>query len=79
MDTMKIGNLRKGMTLRYFKGGVYQVLELAKDSETKEDVVVYQHVNTKEVWVRPLDMFMDKTDKVKYPNATQEYRFEMIL
>ena len=48
------------------------------DEENKEEskVVVYENVDTKEVWVRPYDMFNSKVDKEKYPSVKQEYRFE---
>ena len=64
----------KGQKYRHFKGDIITVLELAKDSETLEDLVVYEHNN--EVWVRSLNMFLSKVDKEKYPNAKQNYRFE---
>ena len=66
----------KGQKYRHFKGDIITVLELAKDSETLEDLVVYEHNN--EVWVRSLNMFLSKVDKEKYPNAKQNYRFEEI-
>lgn len=65
-----------GQKYRHFKGFTATVLLLAKDSETKEDVVVYEHDGQN--WVRPLAMFLSKTDRDKYPNADQEYRFELI-
>ena len=30
-----------------------------------------------EMYVRPLDMAMSLTDKEKYPNAKQKFRFEL--
>lgn len=64
---------------RHFKGNIYKVLYLAKDSETLEDLVVYQDTsNETKIWVRKLDMFLSKVDKNKYPSVTQEYRFELI-
>lgn len=47
-----------GKTYRHYKGVLYKVTELAKHSETEEDMVVYQDVTHPEkVWVRPQGMF----------------------
>lgn len=43
---------------QHFKGSYYQVLHLAKHSETEESLVVYHPFENKEdIWVRPLSMF----------------------
>ena len=61
-----------------FKGDYYLVEELAKDSETKEPVVVYRRLYGEgDLWVRPLDMFLSEVDHEKYPNVKQKYRFEL--
>lgn len=39
---------------RHFKGGLYLVICVAKDSETQEEVVVYRERNTTKNWTRPL-------------------------
>ena len=65
-----------GKTYKHFKGDLVKVLYIAKDSETLNKKVVYEH--KKEIWVRDYDMFISKVDKIKYPNVKQEYRFEEV-
>ena len=60
----------------HFKGHDYRIICLAKDSDTLEEVVVYQNVLTNEVWVRKKDEFLSLVDKEKYPHVKQKYRFE---
>ncbi|MDD3347354.1 DUF1653 domain-containing protein [Oscillibacter sp.] len=63
---------------RHFKGDYYLVEELARHSETGEEYVVYHKLyDDGELWVRPLAMFLEKVDHVKYPDAAQTYRFEL--
>lgn len=68
--------VKVGQKYRHFKGNIYEVLLLAKDSETTEDVVVYGHSNQN--WVRPLSEFVSEVDHQKYPDVKQKYRFELL-
>ena len=69
-----------GTFYRHFKGNIYQVRELAKDSETGEDMVIYQGMYPPfQVWVRTLSMFLDRVDQDKYPECRQQYRFEPVV
>jgi len=46
---------------QHFKGNYYQVLHIAKHSETEELHVVYQpEYGDREIWVRPLSMFTEE-------------------
>lgn len=69
---------------RHFKGKDYEVFELAEHSETGETLVIYKTVNRDRyiengiVYARPFNMFFSKVDKEKYPDVSQEYRFEYI-
>lgn len=64
---------------RHFKGNVYQILMLATDSEDGKPCVVYQALyGDYKVYVRDLAMFMSETDKEKYPEYSQKYRFEKV-
>lgn len=43
---------------QHFKGSYYQVLHLARHSETEEYLVVYHPFDNKnDLWIRPLSMF----------------------
>lgn len=43
---------------RHFKGNEYELLYIAKDSETLEDMVVYKALYGEGgIWVRPLEMW----------------------
>lgn len=49
---------------RHFKGNEYEVIALAKDSETQEDIVVYKALyGDGEIWVRPAKMWLDPPDR----------------
>jgi hypothetical protein len=47
---------------RHFKGEVCIVIGFAKNSETKEDMVIYETPGNEvsQVWVRPVSMFTEK-------------------
>ncbi len=64
---------------RHFKGKLYQIVCMAQHSETGEKMVVYRALyGTNDIYVRPLDMFTEKLDTTKYPQAGQIYRFEKV-
>ena len=67
-----------GRVYKHFKGNYYVVENVALDSETKEEVVVYRRLyGDGSLWVRPKEMFLSEVDHVKYPNVTQKFRFEL--
>lgn len=71
--------LQPGDVVRHFKGNQYEILHIAKDSETMAEMVVYRALyGERGVWVRPLDMFLSPVDQEKYPDAQQAYRFEKV-
>lgn len=49
-----------GAIYEHYKGLLYQVLAIARHSETLEECVVYKALyGSQDVWVRPLAMFLE--------------------
>ena len=58
---------------RHFKGGEYQLLSIARHSESQEEMVVYRALYGEcGVWVRPLSMWFEtiERDGVQLPRFT---------
>ncbi len=85
-------DLIPGTVVRHFKRGMlteaqradstqylYEILAVARHTETGEKLVVYRALYGEgKVCARPLDMFLSETDREKYPEAGQKYRFEPV-
>lgn len=69
-----------GKRYRHFKGGIYVVSDIAVHSETAELIVIYKSFDKPSlVWARPLNMFLSKVDRNKYPEVEQKIRFEEMV
>ncbi len=67
MNEIKLGKYR------HFKGNEYEVIAIAKHSETTEDYVVYKALyGDGEMWVRPASMWNEtvERDGVTYKRFT---------
>jgi hypothetical protein len=60
---------------RHFKGGEYQVLDLARDSETGQWLVLYRALYGEHgLWVRPVAMFEEMIER----DGVRQRRFQYL-
>lgn len=60
---------------RHYKGNLYEVLDIARHSETREELVVYRALYGEfGLWVRPLAMFVERVQVEG--QAVARFRFE---
>ncbi len=70
---MEERKVKIGGRYRHFKGNEYLVLHIARHSETLELYVVYQALyGEMGIWIRPMEMFLDR----KEVEGELVYRFE---
>lgn len=64
---------------KHFNGDHYLVEDIALDSETHKEMVVYRKLYADcSLWVRPIEMFLSEVDHIKYPKVKQKYGFELV-
>lgn len=55
-------NLKPGV-YKHYKGNLYEVLTVARHTETEEELVVYNALyGERGTWVRPLNMFCENVE-----------------
>jgi hypothetical protein len=60
---------------KHYKGNLYEVIDVAKHSETEEEHVVYRTLyGDYSLWVRPLAMFIETVEL----DGQQVARFEYV-
>lgn len=73
-----MAKIEVGQVYRHFKGTYHKILNIALDSETLERMVVYNHVENDEVWVRPEKKFLEEIPERSDNVTGQKYRFELV-
>ncbi len=89
---MTANDIRTGARVQHFKRSLmsdeeqksspkytYEIISTAIHTETEEQLVIYRALyGSGQLYARPLGMFLSETDREKYPDCPQKYRFELI-
>lgn len=91
MENENFPKIRPGDIIRHFKRDLCtqtekehnqylcQVLGIARHTESGEELLIYQSLyDNFKIWARPLSMVFEPVDKIKYPDAKQEHRLEIV-
>ncbi len=71
--------VKEGEVYRHFKGPFYYVICVGLDSETRERMVVYRHLDGSNIiCVRPEKMFLEEIPERPDNVTGQKVRFELI-
>jgi hypothetical protein len=54
---------------KHYKGGMYKVLGIGRHTEENQELVIYQSLETNDIWIRPVEMFFEivKTENYQGP------------
>ena len=57
-----VSNVIKLGRYKHYKGNEYEVIGVAKHSETLEELVIYKTLDGEKIWARPLKMFLEEVE-----------------
>ena len=70
--------LQRGI-YQHYKGQIYQIFNVARHSETEEQLVVYQCLyGDYSMWVRPLSMFVE-TVELEDGQVIPRFKFKSLV
>ena len=79
VTTAAAGELVIHGVYRHFKGGFYLVEDIARDSETEAELVIYRKLyGDGSLWARPKEMFLSPVERERYSDVAQDLRFELV-
>lgn len=67
-------SIQPGQVWQHFKGGLYEIVGVARNSETLGDMVIYKDLyGIGQLWARPLEMWMEHVDRGAYSGLRFKY------
>lgn len=51
-----------GKTYRHYKGNIYKIIAIGKNSENLEEMIVYESIKDGQIWIRPKSMWNNTID-----------------